>query len=343
MIQAVMKEPGVIEYRDVPIPEPNENEVLVKVKRIGVCGSDIHVYHGKHPYTSYPVVQGHEMSGVIEASGRNVKGFRKGDKITIEPQVSCGSCYSCRHGDYNICDNLKVIGFQTTGVASEFYKVSQDKLVKLPDDFEYNEGALIEPLAVAVRAVSKAGDIRDRKVVIFGAGPIGNLVAQTAKGMGADKTLIVDINDYRLKFAKDCGVDFVFNPKRTNLIEYIKEVYGKNEMADVIFECAGVPSTIESAIDVARKGSKIVIVGVFAEKVSIDMAKVNENELHLIGTARYVIDDFKRAINLVERKLVNLKKLVTNEFDFKDYIKAYEYIDKNYDKGVLKVVIKLGD
>ena len=131
MRQAVMASPGSIEINEVDKPEPREGEVLVKVMSIGVCGSDVHVYHGLHPYTSYPVVQGHEASCVVEKSGPGVSGFDPGTRVTIEPQVSCGQCYSCRTGLYNICDKLKVIGFQTTGCASDYYIVPADKLVEL--------------------------------------------------------------------------------------------------------------------------------------------------------------------------------------------------------------------
>jgi L-iditol 2-dehydrogenase len=119
MVQQVMTAPGVIEFRNIPVPEPKAGQVLVKIKKIGVCGSDIHVYHGKHPFTKYPITQGHEVSAQIISLGEGVKGFEPGQKVTIEPQVYCGKCYPCTHGKYNLCEELKVMGFQTTGTASE--------------------------------------------------------------------------------------------------------------------------------------------------------------------------------------------------------------------------------
>ncbi|MHA1885238.1 MAG: zinc-dependent alcohol dehydrogenase, partial [Promethearchaeota archaeon] len=149
MKQEVMTAPGKIEFQDIPIPKLSGNDVLVKIMRIGVCGSDIHVYHGKHPYTSYPITQGHEVSGIIEKVGSDVKDLKPGDKVTIQPQVVCDKCYSCLHGRYHICDDLKVMGFQTTGTASEFFKVDSTKIIKLPDNMSYEQGAMIEPCAVA--------------------------------------------------------------------------------------------------------------------------------------------------------------------------------------------------
>ena len=134
MRQQVMTAPGEIEFRTVSRPIASPGELLLKIMKIGVCGSDIHVYHGKHPFTTYPVTQGHEVSACVEEIGAGVEGFHIGQKVTIEPQVVCGECYPCRHGKYNLCENLKVMGFQTTGVASEYFALSAEKVTALPDN-----------------------------------------------------------------------------------------------------------------------------------------------------------------------------------------------------------------
>ncbi len=153
MLQAVMTAPGEIIFEEVPTPEPEDDEVLVQMMRIGVCESDIHVYHGKHPFTSYPVVQGHEVSGRVAKIGKNVKGFEADDKVTIQPQVVCGQCLQCRTGKYHICDDLKVMGFQTTGAASDYFSVSAERVLKLPVSMSWEHGAMVEPLAVGVHAL----------------------------------------------------------------------------------------------------------------------------------------------------------------------------------------------
>ena len=155
MLQQVMTNPGEIIFREVPVPEVKENQVLVKIMNIGVCGSDIHVYHGKHPFTKYPVTQGHEVSGEITELGKNVTEFHVGQKVTIEPQVYCGHCYPCRHGKYNLCEELKVMGFQTTGTASEYFAVDASKVTPIPEDMSYEEGAMIEPLRCLNRELSE--------------------------------------------------------------------------------------------------------------------------------------------------------------------------------------------
>ena len=202
MLQQIMTKPGEIIFKEVPLPQLEEGQIMVKIRNIGICGSDIHVYHGKHPFTSYPVTQGHEVSGEITEIGAGVKGFRIGQKVTIEPQVYCGKCYPCRHGKYNLCEELKVMGFQTTGTASEYFAVDASKVTPIPEEMSFEEGAMIEPLAVAVHGVKQVGDVTGMNIVVIGAGPIGNLVAQAAKGMGAAKVMVTDVSDLRLEKAK---------------------------------------------------------------------------------------------------------------------------------------------
>ena len=170
MLQQVMTEPGKIIFREIPVPEIGDGQVLVKIMDIGVCGSDIHVYHGKHPFTKYPVTQGHEVSGEIVKCGANVEGLTVGQKVTIEPQVYCGKCYPCRHGKYNLCEELKVMGFQTTGTASEFFAVDAKKVTPIPKGMSFEEGAMLEPLAVAVHAVRQMGDVTGMNIAVLGAG-----------------------------------------------------------------------------------------------------------------------------------------------------------------------------
>ena len=229
MLQQVMTNPGEIIFREVPVPEIKDDQVLVKIMNIGICGSDIHVYHGKHPFTKYPVTQGHEVSGEIVKVGKDTSGFHTGQKVTIEPQVYCGHCYPCRHGKYNLCEELKVMGFQTTGTASEYFAVDASKVTPIPEEMSYEEGAMIEPLAVAVHAVKQMGDVKGMNIAVLGAGPIGNLVAQSAKGMGAANVMITDVSDLRLDKAKECGIDVCVNTKAKDFGEAMIEAFGPDK------------------------------------------------------------------------------------------------------------------
>lgn len=337
--QAVMTAPGKIEFRDVPVPKVKEGQVLVKIKRIGICGSDIHVYHGKHPYTSYPVVQGHEVSGEIVKLTDGGSNFKEGDKVTIQPQMVCGRCYSCKHGQNHICDNLKVMGFQATGMASEYFAVDLKKVLKLPENISYDHGALVEPLAVAVHALKRGGDIKRRKILVLGAGPIGNLVAQAANGMGAQSVMITEISDYRLNIARECGINYCLNSKTQDIGEKLINTFGEDK-ADLILECVGINTTTEQAIANARKGTDIIVVGVFAEKATVDLGLVQDRELRLIGTLMYQEEDYRKAIELIEESKVKLDPIITEHFPFEDYLEAYKYIEEKKDK-IMKVMIKL--
>lgn len=338
MKQAVMVKPGEIVFRNVPVPEVGPDQIKIRLKKIGVCGSDVHVYHGKHPYTSYPVVQGHEISAEVAEVGSRVTAFQVGDRVTVQPQVVCGKCYPCTHGMYNDCETLKVMGFQTTGMASEYFVVDAGKAIRLPDSVSWEQGAMIEPLSVAVHAVRRAGGVEGKKVLVLGGGPIGNLVAQAAKAMGAKSVLLSELSQYRLSAAQKCGIKTV-NTNQQDLLKAILDEFGEDR-ADCIFECVGINSTTKEAIECARKGSTIIVVGVFADLGTINMGFIQDHELSLVGSAMYREEDFRKAISLVEEGKIELDTLITHRIKFDDYIKAYEIIDLQKDKA-MKVIIEM--
>jgi L-iditol 2-dehydrogenase len=339
MLQAVMTNPGKIEFREIVKPTPANDEVLIQMKRIGVCGSDIHVFHGLHPYTSYPIVQGHEVAGVVAEVGVEVTGFNTGDKVIFMPQVTCGVCYPCRHGMYHICDNLKVMGFQTNGAAQEYFSVNVKNVLKLPESISLDQAALIEPISVAVHCLSRAGSIEGQKVLVLGAGTIGNLVAQVAQASGAASVMLTDVSAYKLDKARECGIQNVVNPDTEDLAQAILKYFGPDK-ADLIMECVGVQPTITQAIANARKGSTIVVVGVFGKKPEVDLGLVQDRELSLVGTLMYQKKDYERAIELVAAGKLCLDPMVTQRFDFKQYLQAYEAIEGS-GGNYLKVMIDL--
>lgn len=343
MKQQVMTKPArggaeaEIIFRDVEIPTPGAGEVLIRIKRIGICGSDIHVYYGEHGGTDYPVTQGHEVSGQIVEVGEGVTAFLPGQKVTIEPQVVCGKCYPCRHGKYNLCEELKVMGFQTTGAASEYFCVNQSKVTRLPDNMSYDDGAMIEPLAVTVHAAKHFTELKGAKVAILGCGPIGILLAQSCKALGAEKVMITDVSDYRLKLAEECGVDYAVNTRTVGFGEALEQKFGPDK-ADVIYDCAGNNVTINQAIRNARKGSKIVLVAVFADMAAVDLFLLNDHELILDTSMMYRHENYVEAIRLVEEGKIKLKPLQSAHFPFESYLDAYKYIEANRKKS-MKILI----
>ena len=337
MLQQVMTEPGKIIFREVNVPTPGPDQVLVKIKKIGVCGSDIHVYHGTHPYTSYPVTQGHEVSGQIVKTGEYVKDLKEGQKVTIEPQVFCGRCYPCLHGKYNLCEKLKVMGFQTTGTASEYFAVDSSKVTPIPEEMTYSEGAMLEPLAVTVHAAKRFPDVKGAKAVVFGCGPIGILLIQSLKAFGAAEILATDISDTRLELAKSLGADYTVNTMKNDYTEALLAAFGPDK-ADVAYDCAGSDITMDQAIQNARKGSTIILVAVFGKTAHVDLAKLNDSELDLNTSMMYRHEDYVDAIRFVKEGKIQLKPLQSAHFAFEDYLKAYKYIDNNREK-TMKVLI----
>ncbi|TVR87462.1 MAG: alcohol dehydrogenase [Trueperaceae bacterium] len=336
MKQAVMTRPGAIEINDVARPDLDDHDVLIRVERIGVCGSDVHVFHGLHPYTSYPVVQGHEVGGTISQVGAAVSGLEAGDMVTFLPQIVCGSCYPCRHGMYHICDHLKVMGFQAPGAAQEYFAVPAESIVKLPSGASAEEAAMIEPIAVAVHALERGGGARGKKVLVLGGGPIGNLTAQVARATGAESVMLTDIDPFRLQKASDCGVAHVVNPAEADLERSLDRHFGPDR-ADLILECVGAEATMSQAISVARKGSTIVVVGVFGKKPAVDVGLVQDRELNVVGSLMYQRDDFEVAVRLLAEGQLLLQPLITHHVPFARYLDAYENVVSGND--AMKVMI----
>ena len=339
MRQAVMTAPGVIEFRQVEPENPKSDEVLIRVHRIGVCGSDIHVYHGLHPYTGYPVVQGHEVAGVVAGVGSNVKGFAPGDAVVFMPQVTCGECYPCRHGMYHICDHLKVMGFQTDGAAQDYFPVPAQMVIKLPEGISLDQAAMVEPLSVAVHALRRGGGASVKKVLVLGAGTIGNLVGQAARATGAADVMVTDLSEYKLAMARRVGLPHAVNTQRQDLGQSIFDVFGPDK-ADLILECVGAQQTISQAVNFARKGSTVVVVGVFGKKPEVDLGLVQDRELSLVGTLMYQKADYEQAIELIDQNLVQLDPLITHRFAFEKYLQAYQTIESSNGE-YMKVMIEL--
>ncbi len=338
MRQAVMTSPGVIEFRDVPVPKPGPEEVLIRVRRIGVCGSDIHVRHGRHPFTPYPVVQGHEFAGVIEEVGKRVKGLRPGQKVTATPQIVCGSCAPCRRGDYHICDVLRVQGFQAPGYAQEFFLARAEQIVPLPASFSFEQGALVEPVAVGVHTVSRAGTMAGLNVVVLGAGPIGNFVGQVARAAGA-KVLMTDLSEYRLEIAKRCGLRSVSLAGRETLKDASARVFRAKGFQKA-FECAGAEAALNEAIDAIQKGGVIVAVGVYGDRPRVNMGLVQDRELTLTGTLMYQRRDFLKAVRLMSSGALVTAPLETIHFPFERYRAAYDHADSQGERS-MKIFIDL--
>ena len=341
MRQVILTAPHMLEFKEAEAPKPEglgEHQLLLRIKRIGICGSEIHSWHGQHPATFYPVIQGHEYSAVVEAVGKAVVVAAPGDAVTCRPQLVCGKCGPCRRGQYNVCENLRVQAFQADGAAQDYFVVDDDRVVKLPQGMSLDYGAMIEPVAVGAHATART-DVKGKNVVVSGAGTIGNLVAQFAMARGARKVLIADISDRRLSIARECGIEHTVNVAERPLKEACAEIFG-DEGFQTAFEVAGVESSVRSLMEAIEKGGDVVIVAVFAKDPAISMFYLGEHELNLVGTMMYRHEDFVSAVKFVSEGVIDLSPLISNRFPFEQYARAYDFIDENRETA-MKVVIDL--
>ena len=339
MKQAILISPKEIVIEEVQRPSAGEGEAVVRVARAGICGSDIHAYHGKHPFITLPIVQGHEFSGTITECGPGVEGIAPGDRVTVEPSLDCGECALCRSGRYNICEELRVIGCQMPGAFAEYIAVRARKVVPLWPGMGFDEGAMVEPLAVAVHAAARARFEEGMTALVIGAGTIGNLAAQVLVAGGAGKVVVSDVADNRLALVRELTTCVTVN---AGTDDFRAEVWSELPGGpDIVLECAGVEASIREAITVARKGTRIVVVGVFEESPRVELALVQDRELELVGTLMYRRDDFEEAVRLIAEGHVQVLGLITHRFPLAGLKESYEMIERERAAAV-RVMISVG-
>lgn len=344
MKRAVLKEPRLVEIEEVSVPkEIKPNEILVRVHRVGVCGSDIHMYYGMHPFANtYPMVQGHEYAGEIVAVGPEVKEFAPGQKVTGRPHVVCGHCPPCRRGQYNVCHNLKVEGCAgPEGAAQEYFIIPQERAVAIPANMSFDQAAMIEPTAVGAHSTKRAGDLFGKNVVVTGAGTIGNLVAQFAQARGAKKVLITDLVDFKLDKAKACGIAHTANLTNESFSDASQRVFG-DEGFQVGFEAAGVEAALTSLIAGVEKGGTIVIIGVYVKNPVVNMGFLGEHELNVVGSMMYRHEDYIEAVDWVDTGKIKLDPLITQNYPLDEYFDAYRFIEAHTEQAI-KVMIRVVD
>lgn len=321
MRQAVIPTPHQVTTVDVDPPPLAPGEARVAIRACGICGSDLHTFEGRHPFVSYPVYPGHELGGVVVEAGPGVSPTWVGRAVTIEPSLVCGTCENCRAGRYNICDALRVMGFQAPGGMAESFAVPADRLVELPPRLTAEQGAGLEPLAVAIHAARLPASLAGRDVLVLGGGTIGLLTGQVARVYGARRILVVDLLPMRCALAQQLGLDAL--RADTDLESGVRRAF-QGRPPDVAFECVGAEATLRHAISLVRKGGEIIVVGVFGREVLVPAALVQDRELHLRGSLMYTRTDFQEAARLAEEGRVQVDPLVTHRIPLADVRTAFE-------------------
>ncbi|GAB4329594.1 MAG: alcohol dehydrogenase catalytic domain-containing protein [Promethearchaeota archaeon] len=342
MRRVVIVAPGEVRLEEVPAPEPSAGQVVIRVAYCGICGSDLHAFQGKHPFIDLPATPGHEFSGRVEALGDGVESLELGQRVTVEPSLTCGKCYLCQTGRYNVCENLRVMGCQGEGAMADFFSVPAAKVVPIPPELSLRHAALVEPLAVGVHAARRAGDLAGKNVVIFGAGTIGLLLTQVVRLAGAKRIVVVDLLEERLKLASQFGATTVVNASNQDVVQSLL-ANRPYEGWDVAFEAVGVEATIRQALGVVRKGGRVVVVGVFGEEARVNVGNVQDRETEIFGTLMYVRRDFQDAIDLIAGGKVEVGQLVSQVFklDGDDSVKA-AFAAALDSKKNLKVLFEVG-
>ncbi|WP_095012074.1 zinc-dependent alcohol dehydrogenase [Tsuneonella mangrovi] len=325
MKSAVYVAKGHFEVAEGRRLNPGTGEVTVKVGFVGLCGTDLHVYHGHMDHRVCPPgIIGHEMSGVVEAIGDEVEGFAPGEKVVVRPLDYCGKCPACLAGHSHICHNLKFMGVDTTGALQSYWTVKARTLHKLPNGIDLRRGALVEPLAVACHDVARARVATGDKVVVLGGGPIGQLIALVARAKGAD-VLVSEPAAVRREYSAKAGLAS-FDPASGDLTAHVMD-WTNGKGADVVFEVAGVQATVSTMTDIAAVRGRICVVAIHSSKPQVDLFRFFWRELELVGARVYEAVDFDDAIELIANGEVDVDALITQVLPIEQVQHAFETLD----------------
>ncbi|KAJ4989315.1 alcohol dehydrogenase GroES-like domain-containing protein [Stagonosporopsis vannaccii] len=331
-------------FKGRPVTElQSSRHVRIRVVATGLCGSDVHYWqHGRigRYVVEKPIVLGHESAGIVEECGKDVKSLVVGDRVTLEPGVGCNTCETCRGGRYNLCDSMQ---FAATppydGTLSTFYCLPEECCFKLPSHVSLREGALVEPLSIAVHCCGLAGNLQGRSIGVFGAGPIGLLCSAVAQAFGASKVVVVDAVDTRLAFARAFGANQTYKMQdRTpelNAAQLIADAHLPRGF-DVVIDATGAQSCIICGVTALKRGGLFIQAGLGAPKIDFPIGQICDKEATLKGSFRYGPGDYKLAIDLLRSDRVRLSSLITHEFEFEDAEKAFRNVAS---RGGIKSII----
>ncbi len=339
MLSAHVSEPHKLEFTTQSIPKIKQNtDVLIKVHAVGICGSDVHIYHGTSPVAVYPRILGHEIAAEVVAVGSQVTTLKKEDKVVVEPMIACLKCYACHHGRPNACQDLKVRGCHVDGGFREYMVVPESALFKFNDDIPWEQAALIEPYTIASQVTWRADIQKGDYVFIMGAGPIGQTILEYTKYRGGI-AIISDIQDNRLALAKELGADYILNPLKDDIKENIFNIT-KAMGANVVIDAVCTTSSFAQTVEYISVAGRIMCLGFIDEPSFIPQLPITLKELDIRGS-RHQTFKFREVVPLFNQKIFHPEKLISHIMDFKEAQKAFDLIDKN-PSDVVKVILKMG-
>jgi L-iditol 2-dehydrogenase len=332
---------GLIETDRPAIEQPNQ--VLVRIQAVGICRSEVHALDGKHPFRKPPVISGHEASGDVVAAGSAVTGFEPGDRVILDHVVACGTCEWCRSGDHNLCASKVVMGtHEWQGAFGEYVVTPEQALFRLPDNLSYVEGALVEPLMIAVHVARRGGVEAGTSVAILGTGSIGGLLVGVCRSWGADPIVGVDILEHPLEVATKMGATHILLQPQERLVERVRAISGGTGV-DVAFVTADSPDLVDQALSMVRQRGRVVLVAVMAgEPVCLDPNNVIQREVQIVGSVMGNNDDMRTAIALAASGEVDVALTACPVLPIEEVARAMD-LARSKDEGAIKVVLTFGD
>ncbi len=330
------------EFREIPKPGiTKDTDVLLKMRNVGICGSDIHYYSTGQigdQIIKFPFTIGHEGSAIVEKIGSSVTWVRPGDRVAIEPAVSCGKCDQCISGRRHTCRDLKFLGCpgQLEGCLSEYIVMPQENCYKIKDSMTFIQGVLVEPLSIGVYSATFLENPKEKTIGILGSGPIGLFVLLASRVNGVKKVFMTDKIEERLVIGQRAGADWIGNPDMINIIEKIKKI--EPNQLDVVFECCGEQDALDQAVDLLKPGGKLIIVGIpEPNEISFNINKIRRKEIS-IQNVRRQNNCTQKTIDLIAGGKINVDFIVTHNFKLQDTALAFEIVE-NYRDGVIKAII----
>jgi threonine dehydrogenase-like Zn-dependent dehydrogenase len=340
MRAAFIEKPMSMVFTDVDEPQITKaNELKIKVKVTGICGSEIHAYRGTHSFRIPPVVSGHEFAGEVVEIGFGVTKYSVGDRVTVEPQYGCGECADCRKGQYNVCKNKVVLGSNKwSGSFGEYVIAPEGAVIPLPDNITYEQGALIEPLAVGLHIVRKSKLEIGQTVAIIGAGTIGLSVLISAKMAGAQNIIVSDIVEYNLQVAKELGATYCIDLSKEDTVKMYND-YSADTGIDVVFVAVNAISAFQTALDIVSPRGTIGILAPPRNAQGCDLVSITDKELWIVGTFMYVRREFEMIRDKIADGTIEVTPLISKIMPVEDAAQAMEIADKKTE-DIIKILMR---
>lgn len=316
MLQVTLVRPGKFEISHVPVPKPGRDEVLIEVRHVGLCGSDATIYRGLHPYAISPLIMGHEFSGYIAALGEGVTDHKVGERVAVIPHLVCGKCDMCMEEKFNFCEQLRCTGAEAHGAHREYIVMPSCMAIPIPDNMSLEDAALLEPACVAFHGSRRPGVKKGENVLVIGAGAIGNFAMQSVKALGAGRVFIADMDETRLALAEKLGADGTINVGKETLAEGLTRLCGSTREVSLFYDCVGGKGqTINDIISIARRGSRIGVIGVLQNGYDIPLLPdFVQHELSMFGTTMYTPEDYRLMIELISSGKIRTEGVISHRF-----------------------------